>query len=126
MGIAARQGKRKQSTADRLRGNSSSSSTYGADFQRTRKLVLERDDYTCQGCGAQNHPSRPTNVVLTVHHIVGVARGGANMMHNYITLCNHCHAKVPGKSNRRGASMLKSLKRGTDSSKLGESWRDHE
>lgn len=112
MGIAQR--KRgfggKQKTSDRLRASRGvSTDKRGAEFKAVRADILERDNYTCQRCGKSNHPSCPTSVVLTVHHKVPVAQGGRNVPSNLITLCNYCHADVPGKINRKGAAGLKSL-----------------
>lgn len=116
MGIAQRNSKFKSNrTSDRLRSTlppvAKKADKRGDEFTRMRELVIKRDNYTCQRCGASNHPDKPTNVVLTVHHIVGVASGGLNMMSNLVTLCNHCHANVPGSANRRGGKLLRTLKR---------------
>ena len=55
-----------------------------------RQLVLERDDWTCQRCGAG------TEKQLHVHHIEGVVQqpGMANDLENGITLCKECHKFV--------------------------------
>lgn len=117
MGIAKRKAgfNKSNRTSDRLRSVlapvAKKADKRGNDFSQMRELVLKRDDYTCQRCGASNHPNQPTDVVLTVHHIVGIAAGGLNMMTNLITLCNHCHAGVAGSANRRGGKLLKTLKR---------------
>lgn len=112
MGIAQRKrgfgGKPK--TSDRLRSSRGlSTDKRGSEFKALRPVVLERDNYTCQRCGKSNHPSCPTDVVLTLHHRIPVAQGGKNVPSNLITLCNYCHAEVPGKINRMGASGLNSL-----------------
>jgi hypothetical protein len=56
---------------------------------RLRHEVLDRDDTTCQRCGAQ--PGQP-GVRLEVHHRTWVSHGGDNDPANLITLCSACHA----------------------------------
>lgn len=64
------------------------------EWQALREVVLERDDYRCQGCGngvadaAEHH----------VHHIVPLGAGGTNTLRNLITLCDECHGRVHGGS----------------------------
>ena len=50
---------------------------------RKRFLVLKRDRYTCCLCKA-------TGVPIEVDHIVPVARGGTDALHNLQTLCMSC------------------------------------
>lgn len=54
-----------------------------SQWERIRKLVLERDDYTCLYCGhrAIKH--------MQVHHIV---EPDGNHLDNLVTLCVACHA----------------------------------
>jgi 5-methylcytosine-specific restriction endonuclease McrA len=56
---------------------------------RWRKACLERDNFTCQDCGARD-------VQLTVHHIKPFAKFKELRFEvsNGITLCEECHAKV--------------------------------
>lgn len=54
-------------------------------YKKVRPLVLERDNYTCQKCGAKDY--------LEVNHIVPVSEGGSNDMTNLVTLCDICHAE---------------------------------
>lgn len=56
---------------------------------RLRHEVLDRDDTTCQRCGAQ--PGQP-GVRLEVHHRTWVSQGGDNDPDNLITLYSACHA----------------------------------
>lgn len=60
--------------------------------KKTRFMVLQRDDFTCQYCGR----SAPT-VKLEVDHIIPVSRGGKNSTDNLVTACFECNS---GKSNR--------------------------
>lgn len=132
MGIAKRKRSIGQSTrtSDRLRGsiNTAKSDKRGPAFAEIKPLILQRDNFTCCRCGRSNHPSRPTDLVLTVDHKIAVASGGSNNPSNLETLCNFCHAKKLGKKNKRGAHLLTSLKRSASSgpSSWGTSWRDVE
>jgi len=60
-------------------------------WRRVRKLILERDNYTCQLCGK-------TNCELHVHHINPTS---------LITLCKSCHGKVHRKYYWRKKLELK-------------------
>lgn len=61
-----------------------------AEWQEMRSAVLERDDYTCQGCGTDVEHDTP------IHHIVPLGCGGTNTYRNLITLCETCHGKIHG------------------------------
>ena len=54
-----------------------------------RELVLRRDDYTCQLCGASRYDE--PNLLLEVDHIVPVSRGGKTVLDNLQTLCWRCN-----------------------------------
>ena len=60
---------------------------------RTRVLVLERDNYTCQMCGR----TRYDGVKLEVDHIIPVSKGGSDDISNLRTLCFDCNR---GKSDK--------------------------
>lgn len=51
-----------------------------------RKLVLDRDGFTCQVCGAKKAPQN-----LEVHHVKTQARGGDDFLTNLVCLCLSCH-----------------------------------
>lgn len=121
----------KPSTQQRLRGsiNSKDNDLRGDEFARLKPIVLKRDNYCCRKCGNSNHPSNPTDIVLTVHHIIAVSKGGKNILSNMITLCSVCHSKVLGKVHQRGAAGLRSMEGNASSSRAsgwGDSWRKHE
>jgi hypothetical protein len=59
---------------------------------KQRHKILQRDNWTCQRCGAR--PGEGPRVHLQVHHEVWVKRGGTNDPANLITLCVACHAGV--------------------------------
>lgn len=54
-----------------------------------RWQVWERDNFTCQACGAREY--------LTIDHIVPVSKGGANQPDNYQTLCGSCNSRKKAK-----------------------------
>jgi len=56
-----------------------------------RQLCFERDDWTCQKCGATQE-----DAPLHCHHIEGYAQNPrlGNDVGNTITLCKECHKKV--------------------------------
>ena len=62
----------------------------GSSWDRIRKSVLARDNYTCRSCRRKDN--------LTVDHIVQLSQGGTNSMENMQTLCRYCHEK---KDNRK-------------------------
>jgi len=71
-----------------------------------REEILERDEYTCQVCGATKH--------LQVHHIVPrkyihVVSWDIDREENLITLCKVCHSmsdrKVDNFGNRIGENQ---------------------
>jgi len=59
---------------------------YPNDWEDRRQAVLERDNYRCQNCGAEEN--------LVVHHIVSLSKGGSNELSNLVALCESCHAKI--------------------------------
>ena len=61
------------------------------DWYHLTKKVRERDNYTCQFCGAKHSTS--------VHHIQPRRCGIDNSMENLITLCIVCHPKIEHKTN---------------------------
>ena len=59
-----------------------------------RKLVLERDNWTCQKCGKSK--DEDINIVLHCHHIDPVKNNPIESadMDNCITLCKECHKEA--------------------------------
>ncbi len=59
----------------------------GPDFERAKRLVIERDGGRCQlrlaGC---------TTVATTADHIVPRSKGGTSAMGNLRASCRHCNA----------------------------------
>lgn len=58
----------------------------GSDHYRAQKAGKERDLYTCQICGTQEH--------VEGHHILDFQFGGAPNPDNIISLCRDCHKQV--------------------------------
>lgn len=57
-----------------------------------RLAVYERDNFTCQYCGAHADEEE-----LQIDHIVPVSRGGTNDFNNLITSCSTCNKKKGAK-----------------------------
>ena len=83
-------------TVDHLRESglwNSDPNDYGPGWQRIRKLVLVRDHYTCQACGA-TEKDQP----LHVHHKIPLrsfpSYDQANQLSNLVTLCPACHRQA--------------------------------
>jgi hypothetical protein len=53
---------------------------------KLRYTVLERDNHTCQSCGA-----KAPNTPLHIDHIIPVSAGGGNELDNLQTLCLLCN-----------------------------------
>lgn len=99
-GLASRNGTR--TTQQRLSNNSRQSMVV------MKPLVLKRDNYTCSRCRLSKE--RYPDIILTVDHIIPVARGGRNNLGNLVCLCIDCHIKKLGSTNRKGAKLLIKLK----------------
>lgn len=65
---------------------------YYSGFRKIRKVIYERDNYTCQKCGKMCEGKE-----IQCHHIMPVRNGGSNELNNLITLCNKCHTEVEWK-----------------------------
>lgn len=63
--------------------------------KETRAIVLERNGYTCQMCGAgagdedMLHPSR--TIRLTMGHIIDKSKGGDDSVQNLRAICSNCN-----------------------------------
>lgn len=56
-----------------------------------RSFVFERDDFTCQYCGARG-------VKLECDHVIPVSRGGSNQIENLKTACFSCNRSKRAKT----------------------------
>jgi len=68
--------------------NSANSKKKGNISARMRWKVLERDNFTCQYCGARGGEDTP----LQVDHRVSLADGGTDKLENLITSCAKCNS----------------------------------
>jgi hypothetical protein len=62
--------------------------------QKTRALVLDRDGYTCQFCGAsagERHPFSGRKTVLQIGHIIDRSMGGSDDPSNLYAVCSVCN-----------------------------------
>ena len=64
--------------------------------KETRALVLDRNGFTCQMCGAsagETHPNDPAGrkVRLHISHIIDKSNGGADTPENLRALCSLCN-----------------------------------
>lgn len=68
---------------------------YGPNWYKQRRKARERDNHTCQLCGAEKDGKEHD-----VHHIIPFREFGlenykkANSLDNLITLCRSCHSQV--------------------------------
>lgn len=56
---------------------------------RLRYLVMQRDNFTCQFCGAS--PAKDPAVKLHIDHIKPWSKGGETLLPNLQTLCEQCN-----------------------------------
>lgn len=64
-----------------------------------RARILERDNYTCQECGSQEH--------LCIDHVLPVSRGGDSSDENLQVLCLSCNTK---KGNKLSGEAMNTTK----------------
>ena len=65
-------------------------------WEYSRKVTIERDDFTCQNCGSVGGPEG--NAELHVDHITPQSEGGSDDPENLQTLCRDCHMTKHGSS----------------------------
>ena len=82
MGRAAR--RRVRTGGPRARGRAAASL---AEWALIRDVVLARDRWACQACGARTR--------LDVHHVQKRSQGGSDFdLDGLVTLCRDCHAQT--------------------------------
>jgi hypothetical protein len=63
--------------------------------KETRAIVLERNGYTCQMCGAAAGDPDPFNATrtirLTLGHIIDKSKGGEDVPNNLRAVCSNCN-----------------------------------
>lgn len=57
-------------------------SSRGADWNKLRAIILERDGHTCAYCG---------NEADTVDHIIAKNNGGEDIASNLVAACRRCN-----------------------------------
>lgn len=57
---------------------------HAKEWARLRREVFERDDFTCQYCGARGGR-------LECDHVIPVSRGGKHATSNLVTACFSCN-----------------------------------
>ena len=71
---------------------------YGADWQRLRKQILERDGHLCQPCRRQGR----VTAARQVDHIKPKAHGGTDAPRNLQSICTKCHRTKTAKESQGG------------------------
>ena len=61
------------------------------EWYRLRKIVLERDNYTCKYCGSRKGP-------YEVDHVIPVTKGGTDDLKNLVASCRRCNRQKKNKS----------------------------
>ena len=61
--------------------------------KQLRKMVMERDNYTCQCCGKY----MPDEVGLQIDHIIPINKGGKTILSNLQVLCSKCNGRKSDK-----------------------------
>lgn len=95
----------KDQCVEKMRDNGywmSDKNDYGPDWLQIRKVVRQRDGYTCQVCGIKEGL-----IEHHVHHKVPFKRfesvEKANVLENLVTLCQNCHKVVESQIRVRSA-----------------------
>lgn len=68
---------------------------YPSDWDKRRKIVYKRDNYTCQNCGRKGGPMGQAE--LHAHHVVPKSKGGTHRVENLQTVCKECHDAIHGR-----------------------------
>lgn len=79
---------------DKIRGNRHERG-YGSEWEKTRKIVLKRDDYLCVNHKAKGIFRKATDV----DHIIPKERGGTDNIDNLQSLCSKCHREKTAKES---------------------------
>ncbi|MBP8226102.1 MAG: HNH endonuclease, partial [Acidovorax sp.] len=91
------------SFSDRERGTRQARG-YGADWDKRRVRILERDGYLCQECRRQGILKAVGDVKYSafVDHIVPKCDGGSDDDSNLETLCRACHTRKTDREKNQG------------------------
>lgn len=63
-----------------------------SSWEELKKVVKERDNWTCKKCGFKAQPNERWK--LHAHHKRNLKDGGKNAVFNLVTLCSSCHEKI--------------------------------
>lgn len=76
--------------------------------EQVRKQIYERDNYTCQYCGADLSGNPRT---LSIDHIIPLIQGGTHHRNNLVTACKSCNLKKRNRSpEEAGMSLIPGCK----------------
>ena len=67
----------------------------------SKKIVLDRDEYTCQYCGEKLSPGR-----ATIDHVFPKCRGGKNTYENTVCACHGCNRKKADRTPEEAGMRL--------------------
>jgi hypothetical protein len=62
--------------------------TYPPDWDKRKKTVIQRDGKMCDKCRS--------SLILHLHHLKPLSKGGSNKVQNLKLLCENCHSKEHG------------------------------
>ena len=96
--------------------SSKKNNTYPRVFWKNRKIVLNRDENTCQCCGCK--PDGKNTNKLTCHHIDVDKQN--NSPSNLIILCTQCHRSLHSKYSKYILRRSNIYKLFADEAKFGE------
>lgn len=74
---------------------------YGAQWERVRKQVMQRDKGLCQVCMDTGR----ITAAVAVDHIQPKAEGGTDDLENLQAICAECHAAKTAAEGRRGVGQ---------------------
>lgn len=91
--------------------------------KETRALVLDRDGFTCQMCGAvagEPHPYNGRKTRLQIGHIIDASAGGTNEASNLRALCSVCNEGARNLTHDRPSAtkLLIQVRRATRADQL--------
>jgi len=86
------------STGRSTRGYGKTTRNASSDWEYSRKVTIERDEFTCQMCGAVGGPDG--DVQLHVDHETAQSAGGSDDPENLQTLCRECHMSKHGSTQK--------------------------
>lgn len=64
---------------------------FDQNIKLSRSNLFERDDYTCQYCGATTHDPKAAKWTLNIDHVFPRSRGGQSNWDNLVTSCHECN-----------------------------------